>query len=129
MGMDRRVVFSGPVPVWETISRLLADHGLAAQVRMIDGELSFPTEVPPAEWRELRVGVSGGMVTLRRDATGITCVIWGNADTALRQAWNALAWGLAEAGGGQVQTEDGVLSAAAFREQAELPETFRSPPP
>jgi hypothetical protein len=126
--MDRRVVFSGPAPDWEVVSRTLADHGLAVQMRMIDGELSFPTDVPPAEWRELRVGAGGGMVTLRRDATGITCVIWGNADAGLRQVWNAVAWALAESGGGQVQVTEGLLSAAAFRQQAELPEGLGSPP-
>jgi hypothetical protein len=61
------------------------------------------------------------MVTLRREADRVVCVTWGNADGGLRQAWNALAWALAEAGGGQVQTAEGPLDAAAFRRHAELP--------
>jgi hypothetical protein len=126
--MDQRVTFSGPGPNWEAVNRLLADHGMPVQMRMIDGELSFPDESPPESWRELRVGTAAGMVTLRREASAITCVIWGNADAALRQLWNALAWALAEVGGGRVQTTAGPVDAAAYRTQAELPESFRGPP-
>jgi hypothetical protein len=61
------------------------------------------------------------MVTLRRQGAEVVCVTWGNADAAMRQAWNALAWALAEAGAGLVATAQGPLDAAAFARQAELP--------
>jgi len=103
MGMDQTVTFTGgKVPSWPAVRDLLAQRGLAVQMRMIDGELAFPDEEPPATWRELRLGTPQGMVTLRREQDQIVFVIWGNADAGLRQAWNALASAFAEAGGGQV---------------------------
>jgi hypothetical protein len=62
------------------------------------------------------------MITLRRDADGVTLVIWGNADAELRQAWNALAWGLAHLSGGTV----GAQSADDFKLSAELPAGLKS---
>ena len=45
----------------------------------------------------------------------------GNADLAMRQAWNALTWAFAEAGTGLVQTPGGALTPTGFRAQAEMP--------
>ena len=126
MGMDQTVTFAGQVPAWPAVADLLARRGFAAQVRMIDGELAFPDEVPPEGWRELRVGTPQGMVTLRREGGAVVCVTWGNADLALRQAWNALAWAWAEAGGGRVRTGEGELRAEEFARKAEMPEALRS---
>jgi hypothetical protein len=125
MGMDQTVTFAGKVPAWPAVADLLARRGFAAQVRMIDGELAFPDEVPPEGWRELRVGTPQGMVTLRREGGAVVCVTWGNADAALRQAWNALAWACAEAGGGRVRTGEGEVSAEEFARRAEMPEALR----
>ncbi len=122
MGMDQTVSFSGPPPSWEAVRDLLARRGYAVQMRMIDGQLAFPDEAPPEGWRELRVGTPGGMVTLRREPGQMVLVVWGNADAGLRRAWNALAWAVAEAGGGRVLTPDGALGAADYRARAELPE-------
>jgi hypothetical protein len=127
MGMDQRVTFGEPAaPAWGAVRDLLAARGFPVQVRMIDGELSFPDEAPPETWRELRVGTPQGMVTLRREQGGVVLVTWGNADLGLRQAWNALAWAYAEAAGGRVHTAEGPLDAAAFAGRAELPEALRS---
>ena len=126
MGMDQTVSFAGKeMPSWAAVSGLLARHGFPVQTRMIDGQLAFPDETPPDEWKELRLGTPQGMVTLRRDADTVVFVTWGNADAALRQAWNALAWAFAEVGGGILQTPQGVVDAAMFRRQAELPATLR----
>lgn len=128
MGMDQTVTFAGKSPPsWPAVRDLLAARGFPAQTRMIDGELAFPDEEPPESWRELRVGTPQGMVTLRRGPDHVVFVTWGNADDALRQAWNALAWAYAEAGGGRVQTPQGPADAAAFREGAELPAALRQP--
>ncbi len=70
--------------------------GLTVSMRMIDGELAFPDEEPSVEWRELRIATAGNMVTLRRDPDGISLIIWGNADDALKQAWEQMAQGIAE---------------------------------
>src|SRR5262245_34443397 len=126
MGMEQKVTFAaGPAPAWPEVAELLAGHGFPAQVRMIDGELAFPDEAPPEGWRELRLSTPQGMVTVRREADGVNLVTWGNADTAMRQAWNALAWAWAEAGSGQVVTPEGPRGPAAFRQAADLPQAFR----
>jgi hypothetical protein len=122
MGMDQTVSFPGrPAPRWPAVAELLKQRGFPAQVRVIDGELAFPDEVPPEGWHELRMGTPLGMVTVRRQAGKLTFVTWGNADAPMRQAWNALAWAFAEVGGGLVQTPAGPLDAATFARQAELP--------
>jgi hypothetical protein len=104
MGMDLKITFpSERLPAWPQIRAHLAAHGVPVELRMIDGELAFPDEEPPATWRELRVGTAGGMVTLRRGADGVTLVVWGNADPALLASWNALAQALATLTNGRVE--------------------------
>jgi hypothetical protein len=97
MGMDQKITFSpAKMPTWPALCELMAQKKCPLQMRMIDGELAFPDEQPPETWRELRVGASAGMITLRREADGITLVIWGNADEKLRTNCNTLASALAE---------------------------------
>ena len=97
MGMDQKVVFSKEkTPTWPALVQHLAAKQFSIDLRMIDGELSFPDETPPDTWRELRVGTPGGMITLRREPDGITLVVWGNADDKLRDAWNTLAASLTQ---------------------------------
>jgi hypothetical protein len=88
---------------------------------MIDGELAFPDEAPPEGWRELRVGTAGGMVTVRREPGRVVCVTWGNAQGEMLQAWHALTWAFAEAGGGRVELPAGPVTAAEYRRTAALP--------
>jgi hypothetical protein len=127
VGVQQTVSFAGgAAPAWPAVQEVLARHGFAVQMRMIDGQLAFPDEVPPESWGELRLGTPGGMVTVRREgADRLSFVVWGNADEGLRQGWNALAWAFAEAGGGVVETDQGALDAAAFRRQAALPGPLR----
>ena len=126
MGMELRVELGeGGRRLWPTVAALLGDRGFPVQPRMIDGELAFPDETPPEDWRELRVGTPGGMITLRREAGAVVLVSWGNADLNLRQAWHALAWACAEASGGRVVAPAGSVSAADFRKSAELPPSLR----
>jgi hypothetical protein len=123
--MDQKVVFP-PInmPSWAEYTDLLAGRKFPVQLRMIDGELALPDEVPPHDWRELRVSTSAGMVTLRRDTDGITLVIWGNADANMWQAWNALTWAFAHLTGGSVRSAAGELPLADFAKNAELPGGF-----
>jgi len=128
--MDQTVTFGDrQAPAWPAVRDLLARLGYPVQVRMIDGQLAFPDEEPPEAWNEIRVGAPEGMVTLRRSAAGVAFVTWGNADAGLRQAWNALAWAFAEAGGGQVQSAQGNVGAAEFRRSADLPAALRADSP
>ena len=105
MGMERVVTFTGAAPTWDAVRDVLGRHGVAVTVRMIDGQLAFPDEEPPAEWRELRVGTAGGMVTVRREEGRVRVVTWGNADAAMTAAWNTLAQAFADAGGGRAEAE------------------------
>ena len=125
MGLDQRVGFRGAVASWAAVSDLLGRRHFPVQVRMIDGELALPDETPSDSWRELRVGTPQGMVTVRRDKHEVVLVTWGNADAALLQAWNALTWAFAEAGGGQVVSASGPASAADFLAGADLPASIK----
>ena len=125
MGMDQKVAFpSANMPTWAQFADLLAQRNLRVQLRMIDDELALPDETPPHDWRELRVGSSAGMVTLRREADGITLAIWGNADLHMRQDWNALAWALGALTGGTIRTATGTFTLADFGKTSELPTDF-----
>ncbi|HKI38393.1 MAG TPA: hypothetical protein VKA46_41470 [Gemmataceae bacterium] len=126
MGQERVVTFTGRgVPAWHSVAELLMRSGFPVQMGMIDGQLSFPDEQPPPSWAEVRVVTPQGMVTVRREPDRVRLVTWGNADTALLQAWNALAWAFAEAGGGRVEETEGALSADDFRRRVDLPSVLR----
>jgi hypothetical protein len=126
MGQERIVTFAGgAVPSWERVSTLLAGAGFAPQLRMIDGQLAFPDEQPPEAWAELRVGTPQGMITVRREPDRVRLVTWGNADAAMLQAWNALAWAFAEAGAGRVLDGEMSRPPGEFRHLADLPAVLR----
>lgn len=115
MGMDQKIIFPAEnTPTWSQLAEFLAARNLPVQMRMIDGELAFPDEIPPDAWRELRVGATHGMITLRREPDGMTLVIWGNADEKMRQDWNTLTWAVGHLAGGVIQTATGKYSAAEF---------------
>lgn len=117
MGMQHVVDFGDQSPpTWTSVRDLLSSHGINVQMRMIDGSLAFPDELPTETWQELRIGTAGGMLTMRRAANTITIVTWGNADEAMTMAWNGLAWAFAEAGRGQINGE----SPGQFRQSAHL---------
>ena len=115
MGMDLRVDFEGKEPpTWPAVVVAMQARGWAVAMRMIDNELSFPDETPPESWRELRVGADGAMVTIRRAATGVALVAWGNADAAQRRLWHRLAWAFATAGAGVIVTDAGTMTPEEF---------------
>lgn len=108
MGLDRTIRFAvDSFPSWDAIRTQLRRVGEESQLRMIDGRPAFPDEEPAAGWNELRIGLSGGMATLRRGPGQIACVVWGNADPALKAAWDKLCWACAAAGSGQIETSSG----------------------
>jgi hypothetical protein len=128
MGLDRTVNFaSGQPPAYQRVSELLQRCGFPVQLRMIDGQLAFPDEMPPESWRELRLGTPQGMVTVRREKDRIVCVTWGNADRSLLQAWNAVVWAFAAAGEGNVLDTEGAMPASVYQRQADLPASLSIP--
>jgi hypothetical protein len=88
--MERVVPVAGEVS-WAAIRERLSAAGVAVQMRMIDNLPAFPDEEPPPEWRELRVSLGHGMITLRRDAGAVRVVVWGNADEATQRDQDLLA--------------------------------------
>ena len=126
MGLEGAVTIAGgAAPAWERVGELLTRSGFPAQVPMIDGQLAFPDEPPPASWAELRVGTPQGLVTVRREPDRVRLLTWGNADAPMLQAWHALARAFAAAGDGLIEAPDGPQPAADFRRQAELPSALR----
>ena len=128
MGVEQIVHFPETVrfPRWPGVKRRLEQAGFPVQVRMIDGELSFPDEEPPEAWRELRIGTPAGMITARRAAGRLTLVVWGNADEPLIAARNALAWAFAAEGEGSVEEGGLMLSRDEFRQKAPMPKHLRT---
>ena len=102
MGMERVVRFSDAGPTWPAIRDHLAAAGISVQMRMIDNMPAFPDEEPPSNWRDLRVSLGEGMITLRREPGQIRVIVWGNADEALRGDQEALTRACMTAGGGVV---------------------------
>lgn len=129
MGLEQTVtVPAGAALPWGALAERLAARGYPVQVRMIDGLPAFPDELPPDDWRELRVGTPAGMVTLRRSdpaapgtPAGVGVVVWGNAGPELYAAANALLWAAADVTGGRVQTPDGSRTADEFARASGLP--------
>ena len=119
MGMDRTVRFpSGAVPGWDAIRVQLDRLGLTASLRMIDGLPAFPDEVPDPGWKELRVGVAGGMVTVRAGVAALTCVVWGNAGDEVRARCDAVCWACAAAAAGVIETPAGPVAPDEFARAA-----------
>lgn len=115
MGQDRRIILEPEkVPSYSAWTARLSARGIAVQLRMIDGELAFPDEIPPENWKELRVSLPAGMITLRREPDGIRAITWGNATPELLKGWNAAAWALALEGEGKIVSDQREESAEEF---------------
>jgi hypothetical protein len=99
MGMERVVSFPGREPTWPDTKLRLAGAGRTVEMRMIDNMPAYPDEEPPDDWKELRVSLGAGMMTVRREPGRVRVIVWGNADEALKQDQEALARAFAEAGG------------------------------
>jgi hypothetical protein len=77
MGLEQTVTFPDTVPTWHDVQELLANRGFPIQVRIIDGQLAFPDEIPEEPWHELRVSSDAGMVTFRREQNRVVLITWG----------------------------------------------------
>ncbi len=104
MGMQQVIDYpEARVPGWPRIQQALAELGLTPPIRMIDGLPAFPEEVPEDSWQELRLGLEGGMITLRRDPVTLTVVTWGNAAETLKAEFATVIQACVRAGGGTVR--------------------------
>lgn len=90
MGLDILVGRGGPCPLTPVLERLAAG-GRLVSVAMVDNVLQGPGATPPDEWRDVRLRTAAGMVALRRTATGVAVVVFGNADAGLQAAQRAVA--------------------------------------
>lgn len=81
MGMEIEVKVAGIN--WSKISTAMARFEPKGSIRMADGQLTFPDEEPPTDWKELRIALPAGMVTIRKTPTGVTLVTWGNVSPEL----------------------------------------------
>ncbi|MSU78386.1 MAG: hypothetical protein EXS16_09850 [Gemmataceae bacterium] len=125
MGMEHKVsIARNTAIIWTELTAYCNAWAFPLQLRMIDGELAFPDETPPHDWKELRISTSGGMITLRRDNDGISVVVWGNADDAMRQSWNTLTLMLARVTGASVIVDGETKTADGFAAGAGLPTKF-----
>ena len=96
MGIERTIhAPSAPLEWPKLVARLMA-LGETPILRMIDGLPAFPDEVPADDWRELRLGLAGGMVTVRRTSDGFSCVTWGTADAGLQHSSDCLVRAIGE---------------------------------
>src|SRR5262245_926384 len=100
MGMERVVTFAGAGPSWAAVRDRLSAAGAAVQMRMIDNLPAFPDEEPADDWRELRVTLGDGMITVRREPGRVRLTVWGNADDELRRHLELLGKAFADTGGG-----------------------------
>lgn len=95
MGLERTIPATKPLD-WSALVDRLKVLGESPILRMIDGLPAFPDEVPADGWKELRIGLAGGMVTVRRTLEGFSCVTWGTADPALAASTDQLIRAIAE---------------------------------
>lgn len=102
MGVQRVVVLPNGEPTFAAVAAKWAESDEPVVVRMIDGLPAFPDEVPADDWRDVRVSVSSGMITIRRQPSGWACVVWGSADSALLAARDRLCEAIATVGDGTI---------------------------
>lgn len=126
MGMEHVIRFPGgsPADLGQVIA-LLAERNFPIQLRMVDGELTMPGEIPPDGWKEARLGTPSGMVTLVRRGPVLHVVTWGNAGGPMQRAWNGVAWAVAKAGGGQILRPEGLQDPDEFKASVTIPDVLR----
>ena len=80
MGLEIVVPRRGLCPL-PTVLETLSAAGLPSTVAMVDSVLQGPGARLSAQWRDVRLRTPAGVVTLRRTASGIAVVVFGNADS------------------------------------------------
>jgi hypothetical protein len=90
VGLEIVVLRDRPLPLGPVLDAL-GKAGVPAVVAMVDNALRPAGAPPPEEWRDVRLRTPAGMVTLRRQTTGIAVLVFGNADAALQAAHRVVA--------------------------------------
>jgi hypothetical protein len=88
--MGRQEVVDGAVPLSLLLERLRA-AGAPSTIVMIDGQLVPPTTPPPATWTDVRLKTPAGTFALKRQATTVAVVAFGNADPAAQAMQSQIA--------------------------------------
>ena len=92
MGLEAAIpIPEAGVPDWGTVREKMSSSGVPVDLKMIDGRLVLPSEIPPREWQELRVGTAEGMITIRRRGATLSFVVFGNASVELVRTRDRLA--------------------------------------
>ena len=91
MGMELAVQRSADGVSIRGVLEVLSRGGMVCTVMMVDGQLVMPGSEPPAGWRDVRLRTPSGMVTVTRKPTGLSVVVFGNADAALQEAQRRVA--------------------------------------
>lgn len=81
MGMEIEVAVSGIN--WSIISQAMGKFEPKGILCIADGQLTFPDEEPGANWKELRIKLPEGMVTIKKNQVGLTLITWGNVSPEL----------------------------------------------
>jgi hypothetical protein len=95
VGLELVVPRAAPLAIAALLERLAAG-GLPGTLAMVDRVLQGPGATPPAVWRDARIRTPAGMVTLRRTASGVAVIVFGNADERLQAAQRAVATAIRE---------------------------------
>jgi hypothetical protein len=97
MGLEVVVPRTGACAIADLVKRL-AQGGLSAQVLMVDGNLHGPNAPVKDDWRDVRLKLAAGTLSLKRRPDGIAVVVFGNADAALTDAQRQVAAALSSLG-------------------------------
>lgn len=90
MGIERTIYQPQQPFDWLKLVQRLKDEGEVPVLRMLDGMPAFPDEIPNDDWQELRIGLRGGMVTVRKLPDSFKLVTWGSPDADYQQSANRL---------------------------------------
>lgn len=104
MGVQREITFEPSKPLdFDKLAVTLRQQNEEYRLMMIDNLPAFPDETPADDWQDVRLSLTGGMLTLRKLSPGrIVCIRWGNEDPALSKSWESLARAVAEVTGGEM---------------------------
>ena len=91
MGMELVVRRAADGVSIRAVLEALSRGGMVCTVMMVDGQLVMPGGEPAAGWHDLRLRTPSGMVTVARKPTGLSVVVFGNADAALQEAQRRVA--------------------------------------
>lgn len=85
------------------LSEVLASIDDGWKLRLVDGLPALPDETVPPEFQELRLALSGEMVTVVSEPFGYRLVTWSTASPEFQMAVNRIMEQLVFTGGGTIE--------------------------